>query len=219
MSAWDAVQQVASYVGTGGTALATHVYTLLRKARADAAEARKQSAATAASLTTLTASVGELARAYDEAIKRHVENIALEVAKNAFAPYRTLPANLRREVDEFKQETETIIGRLTRPSRPDLLGIEEVQRQLDEVMRRQTDLSRRLEELRTDFGTLRTDMGTERSARHALAREVQQRHAEVMRSWGEIKGVLGEIMGRFQVLMDQWNDRDRIDRNDRGRRG
>lgn len=200
MSAWDAIQQVASYVGTAGTGLATHVYALLRKARSDAADAKKIAAAASAQTVALAAALGELQSATDTAIQQAVEATALGIATAAFEPYRTMPRTLRLEMNAFKDEVDTALTKAARASRPDLLGIEEMQRQCDELVRRVAAIERRIED--------------ERSARHALGRDVQQRHAETMRAWGEMKGLLGEISGRIDALMDE---RSR-DRNDRGRR-
>lgn len=200
MSAWDAIQQAASYVGSAGAGLATHVYALLRKARADAADARTTADAASARVAALAAALGELQAATDTAIRQAVEEVALSIANQAFEPYRAQPRVLRAEMSAFRDEVDAALAKAARASRPDLLGVEEMQRQHDELARRMAAIERRIED--------------ERSARHALGRDVQQRHAETMRAWGEMKGLLGEISGRIDALMDE---RSR-DRNDRGRR-
>jgi chromosome segregation ATPase len=174
----DLLQQAGAALGTGGAALAGHVWRSIRTAITKAKEAE--------------AKVKALEEMLTKRLDLEAEIAARRVAERAFGPYRSTPAALRLEMDGFQEEMRDTVARAGRqPSRPDLAGVEETSRRMDEMSRRIDALDRRLKELNDEL--LR-----ERGQRHALGRETTQRHDEVMRTCNDLKGLVSELKGTLK---------------------
>jgi chromosome segregation ATPase len=166
----DLLHQASGWVGGAGAAVISEVYRRFRSAEKSA--------------KTAVEAVEEI-RALLAGLRKVVEE--------STAHNERIRQGIRLELDQFRSDVQKKLNeiderelRLSRGSRPDVMSVEELQRQIDQ-------LRGRLEEMKGDFGR-------ERDQNYATVREEAKWKADLNRS-------LGSIETQIEILMEAANRR------------
>jgi len=180
----DLLHQVSGWVGGAGAAAIGEVYRRFRSAE-KVAKAANETAETALKAAT------ELKPIVADTRKLFVEN------RTVFEQTRQ---GLRLELDQFRTEVQKRFHeveeremRLSRGSRPDVMSVEELQRQIDQ--------------LRSRIEEVKSEVGRERDQRYSIERDINESAKDEAKWKAELNRSLGSIETQLEILMEAANRR------------
>lgn len=183
----DLLHQVSGWAGGAGAAAMGEVYRRFRSSEKLAKEAKDDAANALTNSVETKATIADVRRLFVEDRK---------IVEDSRTIFEQTKQGLRLELDQFRSEMQKKIHeieerelRLARGSRPDLMSVEEMQRQIDQ--------------LRGRIDEVKNEVGRERDQRYSIEREISESAKDESKWKASLNKSLGSIEAQIEMLMEE----------------